>query len=110
MPSPLASVDAGVRLRVRVAPRSGADRIGAVVVDAAGKAALKVHVTAAPEGGKANAALIELLARSWKLPKSAIAIASGLTGKVKTLVITDTRGGLLDALAARIATKETSRT
>jgi uncharacterized protein len=106
---PLSVVEAGVRLRVRLTPRAGADRIGAVVIDDAGRAALKVHVTAAPEDGKANAALIELLARSWKLPKSAIAIASGPTARVKTLIIADTRGGLFDRLAARVATTETSR-
>lgn len=93
----------GVRLRVRLVPRAVADRIGPVVVDDAGRTALKVHVRAPPVDGKANAALIALLARSWKLPKSAFAIASGLTGKVKTLDIADPRGGLLSDLTARLA-------
>ena len=110
MPSPLTSADSSVRLRVRLTPRAGTDRIGAVVIDDAGRAALKIHVMAAPADGKANAALIDLVARSWKLPRSAIAIASGLTGRVKTLTITDTRGGLFDRLAARLAIKETPQT
>ena len=33
--------------------------------------ALKAQVTAPAEDGKANAAVIELLAETWRLPKSA---------------------------------------
>ena len=44
-------------------------------------------VTAVPEDGKANKAVIALLAKRLKLPKSAIDIASGATDRRKTLLI-----------------------
>jgi len=59
---------------------------------------LKARVTAAPEKGKANASLVELLAERLKIPKSAIEIASGETSRVKSIRIT----GDADALAARL--------
>jgi uncharacterized protein YggU (UPF0235/DUF167 family) len=42
-------------------------------------------VTAAPEGGKANAALIALLARTWRLPKRDLAIVLGAADRRKTV-------------------------
>ena len=105
-PSPFAHVAAGVQLRVRLTPRASADRIGEIVVDDAGQAALKVYVTAVPENGRANAALVRLLAKAWKLPRTSIDIASGLTDRRKTLII----AGAGDDLVARLATGRTSRT
>ncbi len=52
-----------------------------------GRTALAVRVSAPPEGGKANAALVKLLAKTWKLPKSAITIAAGHGGRQKSLLI-----------------------
>ncbi|MBI4438268.1 DUF167 domain-containing protein [Candidatus Uhrbacteria bacterium] len=51
---------------------------------------LKVSVTAAPEGGKANRAVIELLAEELSLPKSQIEIVRGLTAKMKHVKVTKT--------------------
>ncbi len=48
---------------------------------------LKVQVTAIPEKGKANKALIALLSKHWKIPKSAISITRGETARIKTLEI-----------------------
>ena len=71
-----------IRLSVKVTPKASSDRIrgwdGAV---------LKVAVTAVPEDGKANKAVIALLAKTLKLPKSAIDIASGETSRTKILLI-----------------------
>ena len=50
-----------------------------------GAAVLKIAVTAPPEGGKANAALIKLLAKALGRPKSAIEIASGAQSRTKSL-------------------------
>ena len=51
-----------------------------------GQAVLQVRVTAVAEKGKANKALIALLAKAFKLPKSDIEITAGTTGRRKTLV------------------------
>jgi uncharacterized protein (TIGR00251 family) len=93
----------GVRLRVRVTPRASAARIGGVELNDAGEAALKVYVTAAPEDGKANAALIRLLAKSWRLPKTSIEIAAGLTDRRKILHIEGDAGALLRAIEQRLS-------
>lgn len=49
--------------------------------------ALKVAVTVPPEKGKANAAVVALLAESWRLPKSAFAIVKGETARNKTVSV-----------------------
>jgi len=51
------------------------------------KAEAKVWLTAAPEKGKANRALIDLLAKDLGVAKSRIEIKYGKTTKVKTLTI-----------------------
>jgi uncharacterized protein (TIGR00251 family) len=51
--------------------------------------ALRIAVTAAPERGKANRAIIALLAKTLGVPKSAIEIISGDTSPQKRLLILD---------------------
>ena len=60
--------------------------------------ALKIQVTAPPVDGAANAALIKLLAKTWRLPKSAITIAVGATGRTKFVAL----AGRADDLAGRL--------
>jgi len=48
---------------------------------------LKVSVTAAPERGKANQAVEELLAEALGLPLSAISVVAGHTAKTKRVEI-----------------------
>ena len=87
----------GVLLAVRAQP--GAKR-NAVLGEQAG--ALKVAVTAPPEDGRANAALVELL-RDWLgLKRSQVELASGQTNPNKTFLI---RGITVEQLTALIAAK-----
>lgn len=58
-----------------------------IMNEADGSARIKVSVTAVPENGKANAALVKLLARQWKTPKSNISIIRGLTRRRKTVLV-----------------------
>jgi|JI9StandDraft_1071089.scaffolds.fasta_scaffold00278_12 uncharacterized protein (TIGR00251 family) len=51
--------------------------------------ALKLSVTAKPENGKANEAVIELLSKIWRLRKSQIHILSGDTSRQKRILITE---------------------
>jgi len=44
-------------------------------------------VTVPPEGGKANRAVVELLSKTLKVPKSSIEIVRGETSRVKTVRI-----------------------
>jgi len=50
---------------------------------------LKIKCTAVPEKGKANASVIELLAKYYKVPKSKIKIIKGMTDSRKVVEILD---------------------
>jgi uncharacterized protein YggU (UPF0235/DUF167 family) len=87
-----------VTLYLRVTPNAGADRIEGVERRDDGTAVLRLRVAAVPDRGKANAAVIALLGKALGVPKSAIAVTSGETGRLKTLAI----AGDGTALAARL--------
>lgn len=92
----------GLRLRVRLTPRSGRDRIDGWVADEDGAPVLKARVAAPPVGGAANAALIRLLAKALGVPKSAVTITAGETARAKTVEIDGDAATLSDRLEARI--------
>ena len=98
--SPFQTAADGVRVAVRVTPKASADRIRGVALDQAGVAWLQVAVTAVPEDGRANKAVVALLARRWRVPKSSIAVILGVTDRHKTLLV---RAGDATALAGRLA-------
>ncbi len=62
---------------MRLQPAARRDAIQGTVALAGGGVALRVAVTEAPEGGRANAALIRLLARTLREPKGCFALVSG---------------------------------
>lgn len=80
---PLTVARDGVRLAVRLAPKASAERILGLAPDGAGGMALKVAVTAAPEAGKANEALLALLARLLHLKRRDLTLAQGATSRRK---------------------------
>lgn len=75
------------RLRVRVTPRGGADRIEALETDTEGRPLVRVRVRAAPADGEANAAVIATLAKALHRPRSSIGIVSGQGARIKTVEI-----------------------
>lgn len=81
-PVELLDAPEGLRIRVRVRPGAGRDRL---VGAHAGR--LKVEVAAAPERGKANQALIRLLAMTFDVPRSAVALVAGAGSRDKTVSI-----------------------
>ncbi len=76
-----------MRLAVRLTPRGGRDRIDGWGRDGVGRAFLKVRVAAPPVDGAANDALIRLIAKALGYPASAVRIAAGETGRLKSLEI-----------------------
>lgn len=84
---PFSRAPHGIVIAVRLTPRAGRNRIEALQPAAEGKTALRVAVSAAPEAGKANAALIGLLAKEWRLAKRDISIEAGARGRNKTVRI-----------------------
>ena len=88
----------GIRLRLKVTPKAKRLAIGGLQPEADGGVCLKVAVTAAPEDGKANAAVIALLAKEWGVAKTAISVVAGATDRRKLVEI---RGSTAE-LTARI--------
>jgi uncharacterized protein (TIGR00251 family) len=76
-----------IRLAVRLTPNGGRDAIDGIESDAEGEVYLKVRVTAVPEKGKANKALIVLVAKSLGIAKSTVSLVSGDTARKKILRI-----------------------
>jgi uncharacterized protein (TIGR00251 family) len=74
--------DRGLTFAVRIVPRASRSEF---VGEQSG--ALRVRIAAAPVEGAANQELIKLLAKSFKLPKNAVQIISGLTSKSKLVRI-----------------------
>ena len=72
-------------MRVRLTPAGRRDGVDGVMQDADGNAMLKASVTKVPEGGKANQALIKMLAKDWKVAKSAVDVVQGSTSRNKVL-------------------------
>ncbi len=69
-------------IQVKVTPNANEDK----VIGMDGKV-LKVKVRASPEKGKANQAVIDLLAKHYKVPKRSVIIKSGETSRVKLFLI-----------------------
>jgi uncharacterized protein YggU (UPF0235/DUF167 family) len=74
------------KLRVRLTPVGGADRIEGAAADDQGRF-LNARVRAAPEDGKANAALEALIAKTFGVAKSRVRVARGHKARLKTLEI-----------------------
>lgn len=93
----------GLRVRVRLQPAGRTDQVQGLTQDADGQWALKVSVTQAPEGGKANAALVKLLAKQWKVAKTTVEVVQGQTSRQKVLHLSGDakqQTGVLSAWAA----------
>ena len=77
----------GVKLAVRVVPNASSNEIEGWHQDETGADELKIRVTAAPEKGKANKAVIELLSKNLKIGKSKVVMLQGGTGRRKKFFI-----------------------
>lgn len=95
----------GVQLTVRLTPGASRDDLDGVEQGADGRVYLKVRVRAIPEKGKANNALITLLAKRIGIAKSCITIASGETSRLKILMIAGTDASI-DNIIAKFAGSE----
>lgn len=86
------------RLTVRVTPKGGRDAVDGWALDEAGRPILRVRVSAAASDGAANAAVVALIAKALKRPRSTVRIAAGETARVKRLEIDG--AGAEDVLSA----------
>ncbi len=105
--APFEAVAEGLRLALKVTPKAARAGITGVEADAAGRPLLRVRVTEAPEGGKANAAVVKLLAKAWKLPKGALRVTAGAKDRRKTLLVAGDPNELAPRLRSWLAGLDT---
>jgi uncharacterized protein YggU (UPF0235/DUF167 family) len=101
----LVQEEGGCALWLRLTPKGGRDALEGVEPLSDGRMVVKARVRAAPEDGRANQALIELVAKAVHRPRSSVSILSGHTGRVKKLFIAGDGARLIDALAKALAPK-----
>ncbi len=89
----------GLSVELQVTPGAKADRVEGVQRQDDGRTVLRVRLKAPPVEGKANQALIRLLAKRWGLSKSDLTLAAGQSARRKRLHL----AGDPDTLAARLA-------
>ena len=90
----------GLKVSVRLQPGASRAAIEGPQALADGRVVLRVRVTQPPEGGKANAALVKLLAKSCKVPKTKVEVIAGHGARLKTVLIAGDPAVLKDRLTA----------
>lgn len=94
----------GLRLTIRLTPRGGRDALDGIETLADGRQVLKLRVRAAPSEGEANAALIALLSKLLRLPRSQISLVAGASARIKTVLLSGDATELLARLRTLLAT------
>jgi uncharacterized protein (TIGR00251 family) len=105
LPLPLAPTEDGLIVTIKLTPKARGAGIDGVVEEPGPdgpRSMLKLRVAAPPEGGKANAAMIALLAQAWRLPKRAFTIVSGGTSRLKRVHVAGDPQALLRAIAPHL--------
>lgn len=95
----------GIAVAVKVTPRGGRDDIDGIETLANGKAVVKIRVRAIAEGGEANRAVTELLAKALGVPKRDVRLLSGTTSRQKQIAIDGDPRQLGEALRKLTAAK-----
>ena len=96
MPLAISVRSGAVRFAVRVQPRSSRSAVEGVHGDA-----LKVRLTAPPVEGAANDALLSLLSEELGVPRRAIRIVAGETGRNKIIEVDGMVAEAVERLASR---------
>jgi uncharacterized protein len=89
------------RLRLRVSPGAGRS----TVVGRHGEG-WKIRVAAAPERGRANDALVELLSRTLDVPRGSVQLISGATARDKVVELAGVAPEEIDRRLAAAGGKE----
>ena len=99
-PLPVRATADGVILSIRLTPKSSRDEILGIETFG-GVAVLKARVRALPEEGRANDALVKLIAKWLGVPLSTVSVAQGGKSRLKQVRIE----GDAETLTARIAAR-----
>ena len=87
MALPFSAARSGVNLAVRVTPKAAVSRVLGLVEESSGGVSLKLAIHAPPEDGKANDAILGLLAEALGCPKSALTLVRGATARDKVVQV-----------------------
>ena len=100
---PLNVTDDGLRVAIRLSPRACTDRLVAVAAAAEGGHLLTATVTAPAEAGRANEALLRLLAHAWHVPRRDLTIVAGSTSRNKIVRVAGDPQRLVEQVASQAA-------
>lgn len=89
-----------MRVIVRLTPKAASNRIDGWEKGADGRSCLKARVRAVPEDGKANKALVDLVAKTFGTKKSNVSIVSGSRSRIKQVLIKDPSPDLIEMISA----------
>ena len=84
---PLYVVNNRIRVIVRLTTKASRNTLTGLTQETDGGVVIKTSVTAVPEVGKANTALLNLLAKEWNLPKLSLRIIREKTVRRKTVEV-----------------------
>jgi uncharacterized protein (TIGR00251 family) len=98
----------GISVALRVTPRGGRDDIDGLETLANGRTVVKVRVRAIAEGGEANRAVTELLAKALGVPRARVRIVSGTTSRLKQVAVDGDPTRLGESLRRLTAAKPAS--
>jgi uncharacterized protein (TIGR00251 family) len=98
----------GISVALRVTPRGGRDGIDGLETLADGRTVVKVRVRAIAEGGEANRAVTELLAKALGVSKRDVRVLSGTTSRLKQIAVDGDPAKLGEVLRKLTASKPAS--
>ena len=78
-----------MRIIIKVIPNAKKNEVTEDTVDLFGQRILKIKVNQPPEDGKANKAVIEILAQYFAVKKSFVEIINGINSRNKVVKITN---------------------
>jgi uncharacterized protein len=90
----------GIVVACRLTPKGGRDAIDGAATLADGMRVLLVRVRAVPENGKANDALLKLMAAKAGVPASRVRLAAGAKSRLKSVAISGDPAALIAKLEA----------
>ena len=93
----------GVRVAIRLSPRARSEGLLGLSPAAEGGRVVKAAVIAPARDGRANEALLQLLAKVWRLPRRDFSIVAGAASRRKTVHVAGDPHQLIAKLSSEIA-------
>ena len=93
----------GVRVAIRLSPRARFEGLLGVSPAPERGRVVKASVTAPAQDGRANEALLQLLAKAWRLRRRDLSIVAGAASRTKTVRVAGDPHELIAKLSGEIA-------